>query len=211
MIDRAAAAIRHGLPVVIPTDTVYGLAVSPHRKAFVRRLYALKGRGAEQPTAIVASGVDLLLELVPELGGAPEAIMRELLPGPFTLVLPNPACRFPWLAGERLDAIGVRVPAVTGPARELLERVGAVAATSANLPGGPDPRRLADVPAGLRERAAAVVDGGELPGLPSTVIDLTGREPVVLREGAVPAAEALARAAAALRPQALRRPSGGAQ
>jgi len=87
----------------------------------------------------------------------------------------------------------VRVPELSGPGAEVLERVGAVAATSANHHGGPDPRRLEDVPVEIRASAAAVVDGGELPGTASTIIDLTGSEPEVLREGAVPADEALAR------------------
>ncbi len=87
------------------------------------------------------------------------------------------------------------MPALDGPGRELLARVGAVAATSANLHGGADPRTLDDVPDELRAAAAALLDGGELPGTPSTVLDLTGAEPRVLREGAVPAADALGRVA----------------
>lgn len=191
------AAIRAGKPAIIPTDTVYGLACTPYRAAPVRALQALKGRSSRQPIALVAASVDLLLECVPELRGRGAVAARALLPGPFTLVLGNPAERFPWLAGERPGTIGVRVPAVAGPARELLEEVGAVAATSANLHGGPDPRRLEDVPPELTAVAIAL-DGGELPGTPSTVLDLTGAEPVVLREGAVPAAAALARVRAAL-------------
>ena len=123
---------------------------------------------------------------------------RALLPGPYTLVLPNPAARFRWLCGDEPQAIGIRVPELPEPARAVLDRVGVVAATSANLHGGPDCRRVEDVPAELRERAGAIVDVGELPGTPSTVLDLTGPEPAVLREGAVPAIEALARARAAI-------------
>ena len=123
--------------------------------------------------------------------------MRALLPGPFTLVVPNPAVRFPWLAGERPDTIGVRVPVLAGPTAEVLDRVGAVLATSANLAGGRDPRRLEDIPEEIRAGCGVLVDGGELPGTPSTVLDLTGPEPRVLREGAVPAAEATERALAA--------------
>ena len=89
------------------------------------------------------------------------------------------------------------MPAANDLAAELLDAVGALAATSANLPGGPDPRRLDDVPPALREGAGAELDGGELPGTASTVLDLTGPEPAVLREGAVQAAEALARLSAA--------------
>jgi L-threonylcarbamoyladenylate synthase len=190
-VTRAVAALRAGQSVVLPTDTVYGLACDPRDEDAVRRMYALKGRAAVQPTAVVAASVDALLDLVPELADHADAL-HALLPGALTLVLPNPARRFGWLAGDRPDTIGARVPEVAGAARHVLDAVGAVAATSANLPGGPDPRRLADVPAELLAGTVAV-DGGELPGVPSTVIDLTRDEPVVLREGAVPASVVLRR------------------
>jgi L-threonylcarbamoyladenylate synthase len=197
-LEAAVAAVGRGELVVIPTDTVYGLACTPYREEPVRRLSALKGRSPEQPIALVAASVDRLLELVPELRGRSAVVARALLPGPFTLVLPNPARRFPWLAGRRPDTIGVRVPALAGSAADFFERVGAVAATSANLHGGPDPRRPADVPDEIRDGVAAILDAGELPGTPSTVVDLTGEEPAVLRAGAVPADATLARVRDAL-------------
>jgi L-threonylcarbamoyladenylate synthase len=190
-VDEAVEAIRAGGLAIVPTDTVYGLAATPHEEAAVQRLYHAKGRGGQQPTALVAADFEALLECVPELTGRAEVVAGALLPGAYTLILPNPARRFPWLAGTRPDAIGVRIPAATGPGAEVLSAVGALAATSANLPGAPDPRRLDDVPEQLRAAVAALVDGGELPGTPSTVLDLTGAQPVVVREGAVPAAEAL--------------------
>jgi L-threonylcarbamoyladenylate synthase len=198
-VDAAVAAIERGDVVVIPTDTVYGLAAAAQREDAVESLYRLKGRNRSQPTAIVAPSVDVLLDSIPELQGQAAAIAHALLPGPYTLVLPNPERRFSWLCGDRPEAIGVRVPAVRGPGREVLDRTGALAATSANAPGGRDPRRLEDVPEDLRQAAAALVDGGELHGSPSTVIDFTAAEPRVLREGAAPAGPALERAAAALR------------
>jgi L-threonylcarbamoyladenylate synthase len=140
----------------------------------------------------------MLFECVPELRGRPGVIARALLPGPYTLVLPNPARRYRWLTGSRPDTIGVRVPELPEAARAVLAAVGALMATSANAHGGPDPRRLADVPAEIRAACAAEIDAGELPGVPSTVVDCTGEEPAVLREGAVPAAEALAKLRAAL-------------
>jgi L-threonylcarbamoyladenylate synthase len=195
-VDQAVAAIRAGQPVVLPTDTVYGLCADPYREEPVSWVYRLKGRPESAPSALLATDVDMLLECVPELRGRAAVIARALLPGAYTLVLPNPARRFRWLNGDRPDAIGVRVPALEGVAREVLARVGAVMATSANHRGGPDPRKLEDVPAEIRQACGAVVDGGELAGTPSTVIELTGREPHVLREGAVPAAHALERLAA---------------
>jgi L-threonylcarbamoyladenylate synthase len=192
-VEAAVAAIRAGRPVVLPTDTVYGLCASPYREEPIRGLYRLKGRGEEQPTALVAAELDFLLECVPELRGRSAVLARALLPGPYTLILRNPARRFRWLTGTRPETIGVRVPEVEGPGRRILDEVGAVAATSANRPGGPDPATLDDVPKEIRAGCAAVVDGGRLPGVPSTILDLTGPEPRAIREGAVPAVAALER------------------
>lgn len=194
----AVRVLREGRVAIVPTDTVYGLAGSGRGPEGATAVYALKGRAPTQPTALVVASVELLEELLPELGRPAARVAHALLPGPYTLVVPNPARRYAWLTGERPDAIGVRVPDVTGPARAVLDGIGALVATSANLPGGPDPRSLADVPDRLLRGAGAVVDGGTLPGRPSTVLDLTGAEPVVLREGAVAAADALAAATAAL-------------
>jgi L-threonylcarbamoyladenylate synthase len=184
LVDEAVEAIEAGEPVVLPTDTVYGLCTRPDASATLIRL---KGRDENQPIALLAADVETLFDRIPELRDHAR-LVRALLPARLTLILPNPAHRYDWLTGERHDAIGVRVAELQGAAREIVERVGAVAATSANVHGGPDPRRLGDVPQEIRD-AAVVVDGGELPGVPSTVVDLTGSEPVILREGEVPAAE----------------------
>jgi L-threonylcarbamoyladenylate synthase len=192
-VSAAIAALRAGGLAVIPTDTVYGLAADGRSEDAARALYAVKGRDAIQPTALLFPSVDALVEQVPELPPRAVALARALLPGPLTLVLPNPARRFAWLNEPRPEVIGVRVPAVAGDGAEVLGALGVLAATSANLPGEPDPRRVDDVPAAIREAVGAVVDGGELPGIPSTVVDLTADIPRVLREGAVPADELLAR------------------
>jgi L-threonylcarbamoyladenylate synthase len=194
-VNDVIAALEAGEPVVLPFDTVYGLAAEPFDEESTRRLYALKGRTETQPTALVAADMERLSELFPEL----PANARNLLPGPLTLVVANPAGRFAWLTGSNPGALGVRVPELTGATRAVLQQVGAVVATSANHPGEADPRRLEDVPAGIRAGAGAVVDGGELPGTPSTVVDLTGDEPRILREGAVSAGEVLRRLQAAVR------------
>ena len=194
-VVQAIEALRDGGLAVIPTDTVYGLAGRGDSEDVARSLYAAKGRTPAQPTALLFASVDDVLGELPSLPDGVERAVRALLPGPVTLVLPNPDRRYPWLNAERPDAIGVRVPALAGPGREVLDAVRVLVATSANLPGGPDPRRVEDVPPEIRTAVAATVDGGELPGTPSTVLDLTRAEPRVLREGALAAAEALARAA----------------
>ncbi|HSK16014.1 MAG TPA: L-threonylcarbamoyladenylate synthase [Gaiellaceae bacterium] len=193
-----AAAVRAGGLVVLPTDTVYGLCCDGYREAPFRKLLRLKGRPETMPAALLATDLDAILDACPELRGRGAVIARALLPGPYTLVLPNPARRFRWLCGTTPEGLGVRVPELPDAARGIVERAGVLAQTSANLHGGPHPARLEDVPEKIVAAAAAVVDAGELPGTPSTVLDLTGPEPVVLREGAVPAGEALSAAARAL-------------
>jgi L-threonylcarbamoyladenylate synthase len=187
----AVAALRAGGLAVIPTDTVYGLAADGESEPAARALYAAKGRDAIQPTALLFASVDLARERIPGLTEREAHLLEELLPGPLTLVVSNPRRRYAWLSPGRPEAVGVRVPALTGLAREVLDALGVLVATSANAPGGPDPRRLDDVPAEISSAVQAVVDGGELPGTPSTVLDLTGAEARVVRQGAVPAAEVL--------------------
>jgi L-threonylcarbamoyladenylate synthase len=191
VVERAIDAIRRGAPVLLPTDTVYGLCATPS-EAGIDHAYAVKGRAEAQPTALLASDVDELLELVPELQGESARIMRTLLPGPYTLVLPNPARRYPRLTGARPDTIGVRVAALPPASRLVLDAVGCVLATSANAPGEPSPASLADVPDWIRSACQAEIDAGRLPGVASTVLDFTGPAPLVLREGTASAADAIA-------------------
>jgi L-threonylcarbamoyladenylate synthase len=183
-IEQAVGAIRAGQPIVLPTDTVYGLCASPYREEHIARIYLLKGRPETMPLSLLCSGLDMLFEALPELGGRPAAQARALLPGPYTLVLPNPERRFRPLNAMSPATIGVRVPVLAGDAKAIVERAGPLASTSANRHQGLDPKKLEDVPPEIREGCGALVDGGKLPGTPSTVIDLTGPQPRVLREGA---------------------------
>jgi L-threonylcarbamoyladenylate synthase len=180
--EDVVAALRAGRAVILPTDTVYGLCVLPEHEDV---LYELKGRDRSKPVALLAADVDAIAAAVP---GLDRVVLSRLLPGPYTLVVPAPG-RAP---------VGVRVPDLPPAAAEVLRAVGVVAATSANASGGPGPPRVEDVPQEIRAACGAIVDAGELPGTPSTVLDLSGPEPRVLREGAVPADEALARAVSAL-------------
>jgi L-threonylcarbamoyladenylate synthase len=197
-IQRAIVAVRAGEPVLLPTDTVYGLVTSSARGEYTRGLYRLKGRDELQPTALLAASVDALYRCVPELRELAGVIIDELLPGPYTLVLPNPARRYPWLTGTRTDAIGVRVANLPDAAAQVVTSVHCVAATSANEPGDPSPATLDDVPARIRAACSAEIDFGRLSGTPSTVIDFTPTEPYVIREGFASAADAIARVRRAL-------------
>ena len=174
---------------VFPADTVYGVACDPDAKEAVQRLYLLKGRAAEKPAAVLFFALDLALEALPELGPRTRAALDALLPDALTLLLPNPAGRWPLACGPDPSTVGLRVPALPSPAAALHGVRRPVMQSSANTSGGPDARRLADVPVPLRDAADLVLDGGELPGKPSTVVDLRGFEEhgtwSVVREGAV--------------------------
>jgi L-threonylcarbamoyladenylate synthase len=160
-VKRFEECIRAGGIVLFPSDTVYGLAVDPGNEDAIERMYALKGRPREKKSALMY----FVIDAVPDL---PEAAKR-LLPGPVTVILG--------------DGRGIRVPD-----QPLLASVSVpVLQTSANPTGGPDPCRLGDVDPQIRAGVDLEIDGGELPGTPSTVVDLSGDEPRIVREGALPA------------------------
>jgi L-threonylcarbamoyladenylate synthase len=176
---------------VFPADTVYGLACEPDSQEAVHRLYRLKGRTPGKPSAVMFFDLDLALDALPELPEATRAALGRLLPGAVTVLVPNPSGRFPLANPADPSVLGLRVPRLEGEVAALSEVRGPVLQSSANVSGQPDPRRLAEVPEAIRAGADVVLDGGELPGTPSTVVDLrrfakTG-EWCVAREGAVPA------------------------
>lgn len=170
---------------LFPADTVYGLACDPGNRVAVERLYLLKRRPLVKPSAVMFFDVELALAALPELGERTCGAMMRLLPGGVSLLLPNPAHRFALACGNDPSTLGLRVPVV-----ERLAGVRwPVLQSSANRAGGPDARRLADVPELIRKSVDLVVDGGELPGVASTVIDLRNYELAgtfeVVRAGAV--------------------------
>ena len=174
---------------VFPADTVYGLACEPDSKEAVRRLYLLKHRRPDKPAAVMFFALDLALAALPELGPRTSGAVGALLPGAVTLLLPNPARRFPLACGPEPQTLGLRVPAWPPALAALGDMQWPVLQSSANLAGGADARSLEDVPGAIRARADLVLDGGDLPGTPSTVVDLRGFERdgrwSVVREGAV--------------------------
>ncbi len=225
---RLSECVAAGGVVVFPADTVYGLGCDPCSERAVRRLYELKGRPPERPAAVMFFALEAALRALPELGPRARGALASLLPGPLTLLLPNPAHRYPlacspvWARGcdpgggrERicalgrtlsdtilpdmnlpdpaLETLGLRVPLLPDRNVALTAFEGPLLQSSANRSGEPDRRRLTDVPAEIRAGADLVLDGGELPGVASTVLDLRDYERSgvwrIVREGPLGAAE----------------------
>lgn len=182
-VENAVAALRAGDLVVLPTDTVYGLCAPAHNALAVARINELKKR-PELAISLVAASTEALIENVPELRFGWQTMLEEVLPGAYTLVLPNPKRRFRTLSPGREETIGIRVPELPELSRQVLQEFGVVAVSSANHHGQADPRTVEQVPEDILAAVGAVIDGGELPGTPSTVIDLSRPEPYVLRMGA---------------------------
>jgi L-threonylcarbamoyladenylate synthase len=184
--DRFAHCIESGGVAVFPADTVYGLACAPDEPAAVERLYALKGRPPDKPAAVMFFDRERAFDALPELEDRTRALLERLLPGGVTALLPNPLRRFPLACGPDPHTLGLRVPAV--PALDAMPFP--VLQSSANHAGAHDARRLEDVPEDIRRDADLVLDGGELAGTPSTVVDLRRFELdgvwAVLRQGLVP-------------------------
>jgi L-threonylcarbamoyladenylate synthase len=184
------SCIAVGGVALFPADTVYGLASEPDLREGVERLYGLKGRPPRRPAAVMFFRLEPALAGLPELGARTRAAIERLLPGALTLLLPNPARRYPLACGPTPEVLGLRVPGLSGPLAPLARVSRPVLQSSANRSGGADARRVADVDERIRAGVDLILDGGELPGTPSTVVDLTTYEEgagfEIVREGAVP-------------------------
>jgi L-threonylcarbamoyladenylate synthase len=189
-VETFERCISVGGVAIFPADTVYGLATEPDSREGVERLYRLKGRPPERPAAVMFFQLDAALAALPELGERTRAAVERLLPGALTVVLPNPARRYPLACGPAPERLGVRVPRLEGELAPLAAVGWPVLQSSANRSGAGDARTVAEIDERVRAGVDLVLDAGELPGTPSTVVDLTGYEAdgsmSVLREGAIP-------------------------
>jgi L-threonylcarbamoyladenylate synthase len=188
-VDRAGArcreVIRAGGIIAFPTDTFYGLGADPRNREAILRLFRIKGRPADQPILILLPDAEAVVAWTARVEPAAARLMERFWPGPLTILFPaNAEVLQELTAGS--GKIGLRVPgsAVT---RSLLRAIGtALTGTSANLSGKQSPRTANEVIDELGDAVDLVVDGGETEArLPSTVVDVCGHEPVIIREGAV--------------------------
>jgi L-threonylcarbamoyladenylate synthase len=186
-VRHAALVLRHSGLVAFPTDTVYGVGAMVFIESAVERLYTIKGRSTDKAIAVLVGRVQDLKKVTASLTPLAEKLAQAFWPGPLTLVVP----KHPSVPNvvSTLPTIGVRLP--DHPvARQLLERTGPLAVTSANRSGDPSPVTGAEVLAQLQGRIDVLLDGGHVPGgIPSTVVDCTNVVPQVLREGPITLAE----------------------
>jgi tRNA threonylcarbamoyl adenosine modification protein (Sua5/YciO/YrdC/YwlC family) len=183
-IEAAQAALERGELVVLPTDTVYGLAADAFDPDAVSRLLDAKGRGREMPPPVLVSTATTLDALASKVPGYARALTDAFWPGPLTLVC-HEQSSLRWDLGETRGTVAVRMPD-HDLARELLDRTGPLAVSSANLTGSPAASNAAEAVEMLGDSVAVVVDGGESPGaVPSTIVDVTGDRPRLLRLGVI--------------------------
>lgn len=173
----------------VPTDTVYGLVCDPDSDEALHRLWALKGRNPSKPSAILFSRVELAIAATPWLDDELVDAIQRLLPGPLTVVVPNPHRRFRLACGGQPEVLGIRVPRWPTGATILEQLSWPLLQTSANHSGRPDPARMEELDPALAAGCDLLLNAGTLPGTPSTVVDLTRYAAEgswnVLREGAV--------------------------
>ena len=182
-VDRVADALRGGGVVVLPTDTVYGLAAAADRPEAVQRLFALKGRAATVPVAVLCADTDQALGLAGHAGTPASRLASRHWPGPLTLVLPRRA-GLGWELGEPRETIGLRCPDHE-LVRAVAGRIGPLATTSANRHGEATPTEARAAAASLTGPVDLIVDGGRVTGVASTVVDLASSPAKVLRVGAL--------------------------
>lgn len=183
--DALTATIASGGVAVFPADGLYGLACDPLRADAIGEVHSLKGRDDGKPSAVLFFSPLILRELISSLGENTREALGALLPGPVTVVVGNPEHRYPLACRQDPERLGIRLidGPLTGVPTPLFQ-------TSANLSGEPAPSSLQAVPVEILDGADLAIDGGELTGMPSTVVDVTGLESgdgwTILRAGGMP-------------------------
>jgi len=183
--DEVLTVLRSGGLIVYPTDTLYGIGADPSNPQTMARLFAAKERPSGQPVSVVVANVDAAKELA-VMSARAEQLCRQWLPGPLTLLF-RPTASAPRSVVSEKNTIAIRVPKHP-VALFLAKQFGPVTASSANVHGKEPPVEASEAQAQLGERVDLYLDAGPCPvGKESTIVDLTGAEPRIIREGAVSA------------------------
>ncbi len=188
-IEQGITILREGGLVAYPTDTVYGLGASANLPRAVKRIYAVKERPQSMPFPVLVANIAQITRLAESVPPLAARLIEKFLPGALTIVLLKSGSVPDAVTGGG-STIAIRIPAHPVPLA-LIEGLGApLVGTSANLSGRPSPLTAHDVYSQLGNKVDLIIDGGRCPeGKESTVVDVTGEIPVVLREGAIPVVE----------------------
>ena len=184
-VRAAADAVRAGRCVVLPTDTVYGIGCGAFNNDAVATLLATKRRGPDMPVPVLVGSWSTIQGLVREFSDTAKTLVEAFWPGGLSIVVPE-APSLPWNLGDTRGTVLLRMP--NQPlALELLQETGPMAVSSANISGNPPAQTAAEAKAQFGDAIGVYLDGGEAEvGTPSTIIDISKPQPVILREGAIP-------------------------
>lgn len=185
-VRAAADAVRAGRCVVLPTDTVYGIGCDAFNNDAVATLLATKRRGPDMPVPVLVGSWSTIQGLVREFSDTAKTLVEAFWPGGLSIVVPE-APSLPWNLGDTRGTVLLRMP--NQPlALELLQETGPMAVSSANISGNPPAQTAAEAKVQFGDAIGVYLDGGEAEvGTPSTIIDISKPQPVILREGAIPA------------------------
>jgi L-threonylcarbamoyladenylate synthase len=188
LLEVGGEIVARGGLLVLPTDTLYGVGCDPFNASAVQALFAAKGRGRDLPLPVLVHNWRQAIGLVEEVTEQAQALIAAWWPGPLTLVF-REAAGIGWDLGDSQGTVAVRMPKQTF-ALALIQRTGPLAVSSANRSGEPSPRTIPGIVEQLGDQVGVFFDAGAASDGPaSTIVDLSGTRPRMLREGAIPAAE----------------------
>lgn len=188
-VEKAIAALKAGELAVIPTETVYGIFADATNEAAVQKLYAVKGRPVEKALNMNVADYDTILKFSVHQPAYLEKLVKTFLPGPLTIILEASPEVPEWIHVGK-TTVGFRMPSIPAT-QEVIKALGVLVGPSANLTGSPSPRFYEDLTSAILDKAAVALQDDSIYGLDTTILDLSGEKPKILRQGAITAQELL--------------------
>lgn len=188
-VEKAIAALKAGELAVLPTETVYGIFADATNEAAVQKLYAVKGRPVEKALNMNVADYDTILKYSVHQPAYLEKLVQIFLPGPLTIILEASPEVPEWIHVGK-TTVGFRMPSIPAT-QEVIKALGVLVGPSANLTGSPSPRFYDDLTSAILDKAAVALQDDSVYGLDTTILDLSGEMPKILRQGAITAQELL--------------------
>ena len=188
-VEKAIAALKAGELAVLPTETVYGIFADATNEAAVQKLYAVKGRPVEKALNMNVSDYDTILRFSVHQPAYLEKLVQTFLPGPLTIILEASPEVPEWIHVGK-TTVGFRMPSISAT-QEVIKSLGVLVGPSANLTGSPSPRFYSDLTSDILDKAAVALQDDSISGLDTTILDLSGEKPKILRQGAITAQQLL--------------------